>query len=125
MKNKKIETRIRRKKSIRKTVFGTQARPRLSVFRSNLHIYAQIIDDETGKTLLSASSNDKEIKSAGITVPEGMKGKTGIAFSLGNILGKKMIENKIEGIVFDRNGYLYHGRVKALADGVRKAGVKF
>jgi large subunit ribosomal protein L18 len=125
MKNKKIETRIRRKKSIRKTVFGTQLRPRLSVFRSNLHIYAQIIDDETGKTLLSASSNDKEIKSAGITVPEGMKGKTGISFSLGNILGKKMIENNIEGIVFDRNGYLYHGRVKALADGVRKAGVKF
>jgi len=125
MKNKKIETRIRRKKSIRKSVFGTQSRPRLSVFRSNLHIYAQLIDDESGKTMLSASSNEKEVKTAGITMPEELKGKTGVAFAVGTILGKKMIENNINGIVFDRNGYLYHGRVKALADGVRKAGVKF
>jgi len=125
MKNKKIETRIRRKKSIRKSVFGTQLRPRLSVFRSNLHIYAQLIDDESGKTLLSASSNEKEVKTTGITMPEELKGKTGVAFAVGTILGKKMIENNISGVVFDRNGYLYHGRVKALADGVRKAGVKF
>lgn len=125
MKNKKIETRIRRKKSIRKSVFGTQSRPRLSVFRSNLHIYAQLIDDESGKTMLSASSNEKEVKTAGITMPEELKGKTGVAFAVGTILGKKMIENNISGVVFDRNGYLYHGRVKALADGVRKAGVKF
>ncbi len=125
MKNKKIDSRLRRKKSIRKSVFGTLIRPRLSVFRSNTHIYAQLIDDETGKTVLSASSISKEVKSGGIEVPEGLKGKTGESFSIGLMLGKKIVENNIESIVFDRNGYLYHGRVKALADGVRKAGVKF
>jgi len=125
MKNKKIERKIRRKKSIRKNVFGTVSRPRLSVFRSNLHIYAQLVDDESGKTLFSASDNSKEVKTAGITVPEDLKGKTGVAFAVGTLLGKKIVENNIEGVVFDRNGYLYHGRVKALADGVRKAGVKF
>jgi len=125
MKNKKIETRLRRKRSIRKSIFGTQSRPRLSVFRSNLHIYAQLIDDENGKTLLSASSNSNEVKTNGLSKPEDLKGKTGVAFAVGAFLGKKMIEKNIEGIVFDRNGYLYHGRVKALADGVRKAGVKF
>jgi len=125
MKNKKIDSRLRRKKSIRKDVFGTRLRPRLSVFRSNLHIYAQLIDDENGKTVLSASTASKEVKETGITVPENMKGKTGVSFSVGVMLGKKILENKIESIVFDRNGYLYHGRVKALAEGVRNAGVKF
>ncbi len=125
MKNKKNESRLRRKKSIRKNVFGTGTRPRLSVFRSNLHIHAQLIDDESGKTLLSASSAVKEIKEGSIATPENMKGKTGVSFNVGMILGKKIMENNIESIVFDRNGYLYHGRVKALADGVRKAGVKF
>jgi large subunit ribosomal protein L18 len=125
MKNKKIETRLRRKKSIRKNVFGTQLRPRLSVFRSNLHIYAQLIDDESGKTILDASSNSKEVKVSELNIPEDLKGKTGVAFAIGALLGKMIIEKNIEGIVFDRNGYLYHGRVKALAEGVRKAGVKF
>lgn len=125
MKNKKIETRLRRKKSIRKNVFGTQLRPRLSVFRSNLHIYAQLVDDESGITILDASSNSKEVKASGLTIPEDLKGKTGVAFAIGALLGKMIIEKNIEGIVFDRNGYLYHGRVKALAEGVRKAGVKF
>ena len=125
MNNKKIETRLRRKKSIRKNVFGTQKRPRLSVFRSNLHIYAQVVDDENGKTLLSASSNSKEVKESGINKPEDLKSKTGTAFTVGVMLGKKIKENNIDGIVFDRNGYLYHGRIKALADGVRNAGVKF
>jgi large subunit ribosomal protein L18 len=125
MKNKKIEARLRRKKSIRKNVFGAPERPRLSVYRSNLHIYAQLIDDLNGKTILSASSNSKEVKAEGFTKPENLKGKTATAFAIGQILGKKMLENKIESVVFDRNGYLYHGRVKALADGVRNAGVKF
>jgi large subunit ribosomal protein L18 len=125
MKNKKSDSRLRRKKSIRKNVFGTPTRPRLSVFRSNLHIYAQLIDDESGKTVLSASSSSKELKESGITAPDDLKGKTGVSFTIGMVLGKKILENNIESIVFDRNGYLYHGRVKALADGVRKAGVKF
>ncbi|MBN2857557.1 MAG: 50S ribosomal protein L18 [Candidatus Delongbacteria bacterium] len=125
MKNKKIETRLRRKKSIRKSIFGMPERPRLSVFRSNYHIYAQLIDDVNGNTLLSLSSNSKEVKAGGLEVPKEMKGKSGIAFAVGLQLGKKISEKNIEGIVFDRNGYLYHGRVKALADGIRKAGVKF
>lgn len=124
MKNKKTEKKFRRKKSIRKKIFGTADTPRLSVFRSNLHIYAQLIDDESGKTLLSASSNTKEAKEA-IASKDDLKGKSGVAFTIGEMLGKKITDAKIEGIVFDRNGYLYHGRVKALADGVRKAGVKF
>lgn len=125
MKNKKIEARLRRKKSIRKNVFGTPERPRLSVFRSNLHIYAQLIDDESGRTILSASSAAKELKQNPAEMPENMKGKTGISFNVGMELGRKILDSKIESIVFDRNGYLYHGRVKALAEGVRKAGVKF
>jgi len=125
MKNKKIESRLRRKKSIRKNVFGTGIRPRLSVFRSNLHIYAQLIDDENGKTVLSASSSAKELREGNTEMPENLKSKTGVSFNVGMMLGKKILENNIESIVFDRNGYLYHGRVKALADGVRKAGVKF
>lgn len=125
MKNKKFETRLRRKKSIRKSIYGMPERPRLSVFRSNYHIYAQLIDDVNGNTLLSLSSNSKEAKAGGLEVPKGMKGKSGIAFAVGLELGKKISEKNIEGIVFDRNGYLYHGRVKALADGIRKAGVKF
>lgn len=125
MKNKKNESRLRRKKSIRKNVFGTGIRPRLSVFRSNLHIYAQLIDDESGRTLLSASSAVKELSEGNVENTENMKGKTGVSFNVGVVLGKKILENNIESIVFDRNGYLYHGRVKALADGVRKAGVKF
>jgi large subunit ribosomal protein L18 len=125
MKNKKIEARLRRKKSIRKNVFGAPERPRLSVFRSNLHIYAQLVDDLNGKTILSASSNSKVVKTEGLNKPENLKGKTAAAFAVGQLLGKMIIENKIESVVFDRNGYLYHGRVKALADGVRNAGVKF
>ena len=125
MKNKKTETRLRRKKSIRKSIFGAPENPRLSVFRSNYHIYAQLIDDVNGKTLLSLSSNSKEVKNESLEVPEEMKGKSGIAFAVGVKLGKKIAESNIESIVFDRNGYLYHGRVKALADGIRKAGVKF
>ena len=125
MNNRKIESRIRRKKSVRKKVFGSAERPRLSVFRSNLHIYAQLVDDINGKTILSFSSNSKEVKVTDLETPENMKGKTGVAFSVGLQLGKKMMEGSIDSAVFDRNGYLYHGRVKALADGVRKAGVKF
>ena len=124
MKNVKNIRKTRRKKSIRKNIFGTQDKPRLTVFRSNLHIYGQIIDDNSGKTLVSANSNSDEVKNI-LNGIEDLKGKTTIAFAVGEVLGKKALESNLSEIVFDRNGYLYHGRVKSLADGVRKAGIKF
>ena len=124
MKNNKNTARLRRKMSIRKKVFGTPEKPRLSVFRSNYHIYGQLIDDENGKTLLSISSNTTEAEEQ-IKSSKEVKGKKGMAFIIGTMLGKKISDAKIENVVFDRNGYLYHGRVKAFADGVRKSGIKF
>jgi len=124
MVDKKITARLRRKKSIRKKLTGTAGKPRLSVFRSNLHIYAQIIDDESGRTLASASSNSADVKEL-IAKAEDLAGKSGIAALVGEVLGKKAAEAELNTVVFDRNGYLYHGRVKALAEAVRKAGIKF
>lgn len=107
---------LRRHKRIRAFIQGTKERPRLCVFRSNKHIYAQIIDDEKSKILLFAS--DKEIKSK--------KGKKSeIAKEVGKLIAKKAIENKINAIVFDRGGILFHGRIKALAEGAREGGLKF
>lgn len=108
-------TRIRRR--IRKNVNGNAAIPRLSVFRSNKEIYAQLIDDVSGKTLASASSMDKEIAKEG--------NKTDVAKAVGTALAKKASEAGVEQCAFDRGGYLYHGRVKALADGAREGGLKF
>ena len=113
----KTERRQRIKNRIRKIVQGTAARPRLSVFRSNKEIYAQIVDDVTGKTLVAASSRDKDIKAKG--------NKTEIAASVGKSLADKAVKAGIEIISFDRGGYLYHGRVKALAEGAREGGLKF
>ncbi|MBN2861195.1 MAG: 50S ribosomal protein L18 [Sphaerochaetaceae bacterium] len=113
-KNKK---RARRKVHIRKNLVGTSERPRMSVFRSNAHIYVQVIDDSKGHTIVSASSVEKELKELKNTVEGGAK--------LGEIVGKRLLEKKIESVVFDRNGYLFHGVVKSIADGARKAGVKF
>ena len=114
----KSERRKRIKNRIRKIVSGTASRPRLSVFRSNKEIYAQIVDDVTGQTISSASSRDKEIKSA--------KGnKTEIAALVGKAIAEKAIKAGVDTISFDRGGYLYHGRVKSLADGAREAGLKF
>ncbi len=120
IKNKKKEKWLRRKKRVRKKVFGTPDRPRLSVYRSNKHIYAQIIDDVEGKTLAFASTLSKELR-------DGLKSTSNIeaAFSVGELIGKKAKEIGIEKVVFDRNGFLYHGRVKAVADGARKEGLKF
>lgn len=112
----KSERRQRIKFRIRKIVTGTASRPRLSVFRSNKEIYAQIIDDENGVTLLSASSRDK-----GIT--RGTNIET--AAAVGKLIAEKAKEAGIETISFDRGGYLYHGRVKSLAEGAREAGLKF
>ncbi len=101
---------------IRQTIVGTAEKPRLCVFRSNKGIYAQIIDDQAGKTLCSASSLDKEIKAGN---------KTEVATAVGTLVAERAKALKIENVVFDRGGYLYHGRVKALADAARQAGLKF
>ncbi|OQX71165.1 MAG: 50S ribosomal protein L18 [Candidatus Cloacimonas sp. 4484_275] len=114
---KKRLARERRKKSIRKKVFGYSDKPRLVVFRSLKNISAQIIDDEKGITLVSMSTLSKDFQAG-----EKAKKKTEMSFAVGYQLGKKAIEKGIKKVCFDRNGYLYHGRVKALADGVRKAG---
>jgi len=114
----KNERRIRIKNRIRKVVSGTEARPRLAVFRSNKEIYAQVVDDVTGKTLAAASSRDKDISSA--------KGsKSEVATMVGKAVAEKAIKAGINTIAFDRGGYLYHGRVKSLAEGAREAGLKF
>lgn len=114
--NKNAE-RIRRKETIRKRIVGSQGRPRLTIFRSLKHISVQIINDENGETLLSVSTNQKEFN---------LKGKNlEIAAKVGELIAHKALEKGIKKIVFDRSGYLYHGRVKALADGARKAGLEF
>jgi large subunit ribosomal protein L18 len=114
MLEKKIK-KIRRHKRVRAKISGTAKLPRLCVFRSAKHMYAQLIDDVKGKTLLSA--NDLKIKKT--------KGKTESAKELGKAIAKLAIENKIEKVVFDRAGYQYHGRVKAVAEGAREGGLKF
>jgi len=105
----------KRRKKIRAKIEGKKDRPRLSVFRSNKGIFLQLIDDQEGKTLVSASSG--EIKSKGK--------KVDLSFELGKLIAQKAKEKKIEKIVFDRGGYKYHGRVKAVADGAREGGLKF
>jgi len=113
----KKQKRIRRHKKIRMNMHGTKDRPRLFVFRSNQHIYAQLVDDDKAKILISAS--DKDLKSK-----KGDK-KSDVANQVGKLIAKKAMENKIEKVVFDRGGTLFHGRVKALADGAREGGLKF
>ena len=109
--------RIRRHTKIRKDIHGTKDRPRLCVFRSNQHIYAQLINDEAAKVLISVS--DKDVKAK-----KGEK-KADMAKEVGKMIAKKAIENKIEAVVFDRGGFIFHGRVKALAEGAREGGLKF
>ena len=113
-KNRKM---AKRKAHIRKRISGTPERPRMSVFRSNLHMYVQVIDDVSGKTLVSASTVEADLRSLTNNVANAAK--------LGEIVGKRILDKKIESVVFDRNGYLYHGIIKAIADGARSAGVKF
>ena len=111
-------TRQKRHLRIRQTVVGTAEKPRLNVFRSNTNIYAQVIDDLTGKTLCSASSLDKELALKNGSNVEAAK-------AVGDLVAKRALALKIETVVFDRGGYLYHGRVKALAEAARAAGLKF
>jgi large subunit ribosomal protein L18 len=113
----KLDRRQRIKHRIRKIVTGNESRPRLSVFRSNKEIDVQLIDDLTGKTLVATSSRDKGISGKGT--------KMEVAALVGKALAEKATKAGIESVSFDRNGYLYHGRVKALADGAREAGLKF
>ncbi|MDC7244863.1 MAG: 50S ribosomal protein L18 [Sphaerochaetaceae bacterium] len=113
----KNRKRARRKVHIRKHISGTATKPRMSVFRSNSHLYVQVIDDVAGHTLVSASSMEASLKDLKNTVEDGAK--------LGEIVGKRLLEKNIDTVVFDRNGYLFHGIVKSIADGARKAGVKF
>jgi large subunit ribosomal protein L18 len=116
----KTMARLKRKKRIRKRIYGALDRPRLSVFRSSSHIYAQIIDDTKGETLVSASTLDKEYKQHPVTGK-----KQEIAKAVGVLLGKKAMDKGIKKVVLDRNGFLYHGRIKALSDGAREAGLEF
>ena len=116
----RADRRVRKHERVRKTVEGSQERPRLNVFRSSKHIYAQIIDDVAGHTLVSASSLSKELDG---------QFKTGAnklaARAVGKLIAQKAKEKKLDKVVFDRGGYLYHGRIKELADGAREGGLKF
>ena len=118
--NLRKQARLKRKKRIRKKVFGGLEKPRLCVFRSTKHIYAQVIDDTTGHTLASASSMEKDAKEH---LEKG--NKAAIAKHIGKIVAERSMEKGIKKVVFDRNGFLYHGRVKAVSDGAREAGLKF
>ncbi|MEO0901196.1 MAG: 50S ribosomal protein L18 [Bacteroidota bacterium] len=117
MKLSKTDRKLRIRRRIRKISFGTEARPRLSIFRSNKEIYAQLIDDNKGVTLAAVSSRDKEIDAKGT--------KSDIAASVGRAIAEKAKKLGIEAVAFDRGGNLYHGRVKSLAEGAREAGLKF
>ena len=114
----KTQRRQRIKNRIRKTISGTQSQPRLVVYRSNNEIYAQLINDTNGVTIVAASSRDKELSSKKGT-------KTEVAALVGKLVGEKAIKAGVNEVSFDRGGYLYHGRVKSLADGAREGGLKF
>jgi len=110
--------RLKIKQPVRKVISGSGERPRMSVFRSNKDIYVQLIDDLTGTTLLAASSRAKGIAEQKVT-------KTEKAKLVGKLIAERALESGIQAVVFDRNGYLYHGRIKALADSAREGGIKF
>ncbi len=116
---------LRRKKRVRRKINGTIERPRLAVNRSLKHIYAQIIDDENGETLVHASSLSPEVRGNTADSGDSPSGKIEIAQNVGQLIAQKAKEQNIEGVIFDRAGYLYHGRIKALAEAAREGGLKF
>ena len=118
--NEKKQARLKRKRSIRKRMTGTSERPRLTVFRSSRHIYAQIIDDVSGRTLVAASSLEKAAKEA-----SNIENNVAMAQYIGKLVGERAVKQGIQKVVFDRNGFLYHGRVKAVSEGAREAGLQF
>lgn len=120
LRKEKVEARLKRKKRIRKKVFGTFEKPRLCVYKSLKNIYAQLIDDEKGVTITGVSTLNKEIKAQ---IKSG--GNVEAAKKVGEYIGKKAIELGIKKVVFDRNGFKYHGRIKAVGDGAREAGLLF
>jgi large subunit ribosomal protein L18 len=115
--NPKIAKRLRRKMHTRKRIHGTEVRPRLSIFRSAKHIYGQIINDDTQETMVSAETTSKTFSEYG--------GNKKAAEELGKVLAAKALEKGVTTVIFDRNGFLYHGRVKSFADGARSGGLKF
>lgn len=117
----KNNRRLRRKKHIRKDLTGTKDKPRFTIFRSLNNVYAQLIDDVEGQTLVSASTLDQAVKEQ---IKPKMK-KSEMSKLVGKVLAQRALEKEIQEVGFDRNGYLYHGRVKALADGAREGGLKF
>src|SRR5215470_12051831 len=117
IKREKREARANRQARVRRNVRGTDNRPRLCIYRSNRHIYAQVISDQTGKTLLAAST---------LAFEESQRtGNRGAAKRIGETIGRLCLERQINEVVFDRNGFLYHGRVREVAEGAREAGLKF
>ena len=118
--NVRQQARLKRKKRIRKKIHGTPQRPRLTVFRSARHIYAQIVDDTDGRTLAAASTMDQQAEDT----PK-FKNKVAAANFVGKLIGERALGKGIEKVVFDRNGYLYHGRVKSLSEGARESGLVF
>lgn len=117
MRGTRTDARRRRHFRVRKSVHGTQARPRLAVYRSNKHIYAQIIDDETGRTLAAASTKESAVKANTLTVDS--------AGEVGKLIAARASDAGITKVVFDRGGYKYHGRIQALADAARESGLEF
>ena len=118
--NLRSQARLKRKKRIRKKLVGTNDQPRLCVFRSAKHIYAQVVDDSLGQTLAAASSLEKTVRESSES-----KNKLSAANTVGKIIGQRALEKGVKKIVFDRNGFLYHGRIKAVSDGAREVGLKF
>lgn len=116
----RAQVRQKKHRRMRNNIVGTASKPRLSVFRSNNHMYAQIIDDSTGRTLVSASTTQKDVKSELEKTND-----TAAAKFLGGVIGKRAVEAGISEVVFDRGGYIYHGKVAALAEGAREAGLQF
>jgi large subunit ribosomal protein L18 len=117
MRGTRTDARRRRHFRVRKSVHGTASRPRLAVFRSNKHIYAQLIDDDRGHTIASASSKESAVKAKTVT--------TDTAAEVGKLVGARAKDEGISTIVFDRGGFQYHGRIKAVADGARESGLEF
>ncbi len=118
--NPKQVARLKRQRRIRKTTKGTTQRPRLCVFRSAKHIYAQVIDDTLGKTLVSASSMETDVRQR-----DDFENKVALATHIGQLIGERAQEKGVKQVVFDRNGFLYHGRIKAVSEGARKSGLDF
>jgi large subunit ribosomal protein L18 len=118
--NQKSANRQRRQARVRRKIVGTGGKPRLSVFRSARHIYVQVISDEDGSTIASASTLSAEVKDA-----VGKTGNVDAAKAVGTLIAKRCLEKSVASVVFDRNGFLYHGRVKALADAAREGGLQF